>query len=202
MASRFPPHSEVEARLWAVILVGCAGAAAGEIYNALSPRGVFAPVAVSNPATPAALPTFPPTRPSARPHQVKTTPVKPVEDATVRKPAGPPRVVDLAEVRSLVEKKAAAFVDARSALRFASGHIPGAVNIPSTDFEASFARLKAVLRPDWATVVYCESADCDESDLVLEQLVKRGYVKLLHFKAGWQVWEDAGLPQEQGAASP
>jgi hypothetical protein len=48
-------------------------------------------------------------------------------------------------------------------------------------------------------VVYCESAECDESDLVLEDLVRRGYTSLMHFKAGWQAWEDNGLPQERGA---
>jgi rhodanese-related sulfurtransferase len=196
MARRFSLHPEVEARLWAAVLVGCAGAAAGEIYNALAPRGVFAPVVVSAPATPVA-PAVP-----AKPRPVETVP-KPASGRSAGQAAPtPPRDVDLAEVKALVEKKAAVFVDARSALRFASGHIPGAVSIPSSDFDSGFAKAKAALSGKRPVVVYCESADCDESDLVLEQLVKRGYVKLLHFKAGWQVWEDAGLPQAQGAPAP
>jgi rhodanese-related sulfurtransferase len=178
----------VEARIWAAIIVGGAGAAAGEIYNALTPRGVFSPVVVvasgrgvsADAGTPAAKPRQKPTA------SAKAVPAK-------------PRVIELAEAQSLADKHAARFVDARSALRFAAGHIPGAVSIPSTDFDAAFARLKARLPANAATVVYCEAADCDESDIVLDQLVKRGYTKLMHFKAGMQAWEDRGLPQEQGA---
>jgi len=183
----------VEARIWAAIIVGGAGAAAGEVYNALSPRGVFAPVPIVAPAV-TATPAAPPAKPAVKP---AGTPV----NAVAKPPAVPakPREIDLAEARGLADKHAAAFVDARSALRFAAGHIPGAVNIPSADFDKAFARLKDRLPAKGPTVVYCESTDCDESDIVLEQLVKNGYTKLMHFKAGMQAWEDRGLPQEQGA---
>ncbi len=183
----------VEARIWAALIVGGAGAAAGEIYNALSPRGVFAPVVVVAPAVPPA-----PSRP-ASPAKAPAGPAAAVSPVAARGVPARPRVIDLAEAQELAGKRAARFVDARSALRFAAGHVPGAVNIPSSDFDAAFARLKARLPVKGATVVYCESADCDESDIVLEQLVKRGYTRLLHFKTGWQSWEDKGLPQEQGA---
>jgi len=187
MARRFNLHADVEARIWGAILIGCAGAAAGEIYNALGPRGVFAPVPVVNEVAP---PVVKPVQgPAAKP------------EAEAKASPATPRVIDLAEARSLSGRKAAVFVDARSALRFASGHIPRAVNIPSADFPAAFAMVKASLPADGAVVVYCESADCDESDIVLEELVKRGYTRLMHFKAGWQAWEDSGLPQERGASA-
>ncbi len=106
-------------------------------------------------------------------------------------------VIVLAEAERLARAHAAAFVDARSPEVFALGRIPRALNIPSTDFAAGFGRVRHLLDPAAPTVVYCTSEECDESDLVVEALGKAGFKRLLHFKQGWNAWENAGLPQEK-----
>jgi len=197
----------------AVALLLGAGAAAGLVYNVLAPRGIFAPEPVAadwsadgqQPAAPGAtavVESVPARRAAAPAHAVRrAAPTRTVTGQAAVTPPPPaavaPRVIDLAEAESLARARAAAFVDARSPENFKLGHIPRAINLPSTEFPAAFARERGRLDPAAPTVVYCTSEECDESDLVVEQLVKAGFTHLLHFKQGWNAWENANLPQEK-----
>lgn len=191
-------------RTWAIALLAGAGAAGGLVYNVLSPRGIFAPVPVATdfgapaPAVPAARPTRTPT--GDGPGDGATASVTKTgtgAQATPPPAAATVRVIDVAEAESLARQRAAVFVDARTPEVFAMGHIPRAVNVPSTDFAGGLARNRPRLNPEALTVVYCTSEECDMAEIVMEELKKAGFTRLLHYKAGWNAWENAGLPAEK-----
>jgi 3-mercaptopyruvate sulfurtransferase SseA len=59
--------------------------------------------------------------------------------------------VSLADARAALEDGSAVFVDVRSADVFAISHVPGAVNIPSTDILARLSELD----PNRWIITYC-----------------------------------------------
>lgn len=193
----------------AAIWIVAAGALFGIAWNAVRDNGIYAAPPPAAPVEP--VPAAPVrversnVRTQARAgshHAVSSTPaVAPdtlVTKTAVPPPAAPVRVIDLLEARNLVAQGAAKFVDARSANNFVLGHIPRAFNIPSSDFDAGWAKVKAQLSPGDRIVVYCTSADCDEAEMVIARLLPLGYTQLLHFKGGWADWENARMPQETG----
>jgi len=121
-------------------------------------------------------------------------------EAPKTEPEGPAHltVITLAEATKYNESRSAIFVDARSAQRFAMGHVPGALNVPSSDFDKGFERNGPRLPRDAKIVVYCESASCDQAEEVANKLLEKGYRKVMHFKDGWLVWEFSDQVQEKG----
>ena len=107
-------------------------------------------------------------------------------------------VISLAEATKYNESRSAIFVDARSAQRFAMGHVPGAMNVPSSDFDKGYERNGPRLPKDGKIIVYCESASCDQAEDVANKLIGKGYRRVMHFKDGWLVWEFSDQIQEKG----
>ncbi len=107
------------------------------------------------------------------------------------------KVIDLATATKYFASGGAIFVDARSLQRWEMGHVPGAIDVPSSDFDKGFAEAEAKLPRDAIIVVYCESASCDQAEDVAGKLLEKGYQHLLHFKDGWLVWEFSNQPQER-----
>jgi rhodanese-related sulfurtransferase len=107
-----------------------------------------------------------------------------------------PKAIDFEEAKAVFKQGSAVWVDARSESSYNYGHVPGAINIPSSDFDRAYARESGRLPRTGAIVVYCESSDCDQAEHVLEKLVGRGYRNLVHYRQGWTSWETAGMPQE------
>ena len=70
------------------------------------------------------------------------------------------------------------------------GHIPGAINIPSGNFESEAE--KHLEKTD-KIVVYCSSYSCQASTNAAKTLLEMGYENVLDFKAGKKGWSDAGL---------
>lgn len=180
----------------AVLALAAAGSLGGIIYNVVAPRGIFRPAPAVVPPPPA-----PPAAPKPAVHRPKPKPgdgvVKP---PVVTPPPGPAeiRIIDLAEARRLLDARGATFVDARSAIGYEFAHIPGALNVPFSDFPAAYAREAARLPKDAPLVVYCTSGSCDEAEITLGHLKAEGYRNLMHFKEGWNAWEIAEYPQEKG----
>jgi len=75
---------------------------------------------------------------------------------------------------------------------FASGHLPGALNLPLEGF--SEAAQRALPNKAADIVVYCASATCQNSDIAARKLLALGYDKVRIFKGGKAAWKDAGLP--------
>lgn len=105
-----------------------------------------------------------------------------------------PKLVEFAALRAQVEippKKGFALIDSRPAARqFDPGHIPGAINIPDTQFEKMVNRLP----PDKATqlVFYCGGFDCLLSHNSAFKAEKLGYGNIQVYAAGMPDWKARG----------
>jgi rhodanese-related sulfurtransferase len=75
---------------------------------------------------------------------------------------------------------------------FASGHLPGALNLPLEGF--SEAAQRALPSKSADIVVYCASSTCQNSDIAARKLEALGYLNVRIFKGGKAAWKDAGLP--------
>lgn len=82
---------------------------------------------------------------------------------------------------------------------FATGHLPGALNIRPRRAKT----LPPVLLPDLDAriVVYCGSETCDASLRVARSLHILGYRDVHRYVGGKQDWAAAGLPLETGEAA-
>lgn len=87
-------------------------------------------------------------------------------------------------------------VDVLSKEKYATRHVPGAVNIPETlDYAKTFEAALQVPK-DTEIAVYCSSSTCHASVRAADALEKAGYTKILHYKDGIAGWEQAGFPFE------
>jgi rhodanese-related sulfurtransferase/DNA-binding HxlR family transcriptional regulator len=82
-------------------------------------------------------------------------------------------------------------LDVRPPDEFAVGHVPGAVNIPSSELEARLAELD----PDREIVAYCRGPWCVLSFEAVAALRARGF-KVRRLEDGLPEWRAAGLPVE------
>jgi len=83
-------------------------------------------------------------------------------------------------------------IDVRTAEEYASGHIPGALNIP---FDQVADRISEVDAPN-GVALYCmvgPRARKGESALLAS-----GYTSVLHLEGGLASWQAEGLPVESG----
>lgn len=79
---------------------------------------------------------------------------------------------------------------------FATGHLPGAVNLPLEGFGERAQRL--LPDKDEEIVVYCASETCQNSDLAERKLRALGYGNVRVYKGGKAAWKAAGLSLETG----
>lgn len=96
----------------------------------------------------------------------------------------------------LVNMDSTLLIDTRSREMYHKGHIPGAVNVPYDEGDASLSRFE--LRGDIRRVItYCDGADCMSSVDLAEKLVFV-FPEVYYFFGGWKVWIDKGNPVEVG----
>ncbi len=110
-----------------------------------------------------------------------------------------PASLALAEAPSIAPQELAAkrtegtapvVIDVRTAPEFASGHIPGAVNIP---FDQVAEKIGSVEAPH-GVALYCMVGPRARKGE--EALAKAGYAAVFHLEGGLAAWEAAGLPVE------
>lgn len=87
----------------------------------------------------------------------------------------PPGKVDGATAKALVAS-GAKVVDVRTPQEFASGHVPGAINIPYDELPRRAAEIGP---PSTPVVLYCRSGR--RSGIAFDALKKAGYQKLWDF---------------------
>ena len=88
-----------------------------------------------------------------------------------------PGLVDGATAKVLVAD-GAKVVDVRTPQEFASGHVPGAINIPYEEIARRAAEIGPASTP---VVLYCRTGR--RSGIAAEALQKAGYSKLYDFKS-------------------
>ena len=108
-------------------------------------------------------------------------------------------MIDLAKFHDLVESKAI-ILDARPALFYRVGHVPGARALSRETFETDYARQRAFLEShhEDRLVIYCSGDTCVDSRMVAAALQKLGYPHVLVYAGGWEEWQAAALPEEHG----
>jgi len=82
-------------------------------------------------------------------------------------------------------------LDVRPADEFATGHLPGAVNVPLGELEQRLSDLD----PEQEIVAYCRGPWCVLSFEAVAALRARGF-KVRRLEDGWPEWRAAGLPRE------
>jgi rhodanese-related sulfurtransferase len=132
--------------------------------------------------------------------------------ASIADQAGPPPVqpasapaaagvsLPLISPQALLERQAkgdsSLFVlDVRSPEEFASGHVPGAVNVPYDQVASKLAEIPK----DKDVVLYCKSGR--RAGLAAEVLQANGYAKLEHLQGDMPGWSKDGRPVESGDAT-
>ncbi len=114
----------------------------------------------------------------------------------------PPGVESLALEDAYIafDENSALFVDARPPEEYAEQHIPGAVNVPPTDFEAHFLDWADEIETATRIVVICAGIECSDSIQVAERLLEIVDGPVYVIEEGWRAWQDAGYPAQRGAA--
>jgi len=99
--------------------------------------------------------------------------------------------VSRAELVRRLKAKSAVVLDVRPEDEFASGHVPGALNIPIDELKRRIVELPK----DREIVAYCRGAYCVLSFEAVALLRKRGYV-VRRLEEGFPEWKGAGLATE------
>jgi rhodanese-related sulfurtransferase len=95
------------------------------------------------------------------------------------------------------------WIDARSPDAFAHAHIPGAVNCPADLGDAALERIVGLWSPERLIVVYCDSAACDASRMLAEQLRRDlGSDRIRVLDGGWEAWLAAHPRQPSSPGGP
>lgn len=83
-------------------------------------------------------------------------------------------------------------LDVRTPAEYASGHVPGAVNIPHGEVAARSDEIAA--HREREVIVYCERGG--RAAKASDALAAAGFTQLRHLAGDMSAWRDAGLPIE------
>jgi rhodanese-related sulfurtransferase len=109
-------------------------------------------------------------------------------------------ITDLEVFFRLKDSPQAVLLDAREALLYDIGHIPGAVSLPAEDAKKVPSALEALL-PNWPSepvvIAYCSEEFCPLAGRLAEILTERGFGPVYVFRPGFDVWLESGYPVEK-----
>ena len=84
-------------------------------------------------------------------------------------------------------------IDTRTQWEYASGHIPGAINIP---FHAKWQNIPA-LAPKKGDEIVLYYAHGPRANFALKRMEKAGFTNVRHLQGDMQHWKQQGLPIEK-----
>jgi rhodanese-related sulfurtransferase len=90
----------------------------------------------------------------------------------------------------IADASAPVILDVRSEQEFASGHVPGAINVPHDELTARLASLQ--LASDDEVVVYCESGR--RAGAAEDELRRAGFTSVRHLDGDMSAWRRSDLP--------
>ena len=106
--------------------------------------------------------------------------------------------ISVQEAKPLCIACTAAFVDARSAQEYASGHVTGALHLlPGDPVEPLLERLSAAP----TVIVYDRDRECAGADQVATLLKAKGLRDVRVLTGAWSDWLAAGGPGESGSCA-
>jgi len=114
----------------------------------------------------------------------------------------PAATLSLADFRTAVENHSALILDARPAVFFVRGHVPGALNLSRDDFANDYRRLASALKAaqNKPIIAYCSGGACHDSRLVANALLSLGFSDVSIYTGGWEEWSAAHLAEATGTA--
>jgi rhodanese-related sulfurtransferase len=113
-------------------------------------------------------------------------------------PAGQPEweakgelvAVSMAYIKKLMGEKAdLALIDSRPERLFNQGSLPGAINVPDTQFDKLIGKLPA--SKDTMLVFFCNGLKCDLSSKSAVKAKALGYKNVFVYPEGWPEWQKA-----------
>lgn len=117
------------------------------------------------------------------------------------------KVISPQEAHALLVGGKAVFLDTRSPLNYAKGHVPGARSAAykeksefAENFDAaldSFDFNKAPPDKQTALVFYSDGPTGWKSYKAAVLALRKGYVNVHYLRSGWAGWEAAGLPVQE-----
>jgi rhodanese-related sulfurtransferase len=106
-------------------------------------------------------------------------------------------LISIEEAEDLWAGGGAVLLDARPAVLYGEGHVPGARNIAADEPDPDMtAGVRDILR-ERTVVVYCEGGDCQSSLHLARRLHDKGFEDIRVLTGGWDEWKKAGLPEER-----
>jgi rhodanese-related sulfurtransferase len=103
------------------------------------------------------------------------------------------------EAEALWHDPGTRFVDVRSRIDYAYGHIAGALELPEDEFDQRFPALRAQLEQAKIIIVYCSSRRCAQGLRAAIRLRTEGLAHTQIYPAGWNEWYERQLPLERTA---
>lgn len=103
----------------------------------------------------------------------------------------PHRELTAGELEAMLRKNEALVVDVREAKEFAEGHIPGALNLPLSNFDPH-----ALPHPEGKTLVL-NCLGGKRSAMALDKCGIAQKAVDTHLAGGFGAWQSAGLPVER-----
>ena len=112
--------------------------------------------------------------------------------------------VSTAELKTLIETRTAVVFDARSPGEFATGHIPGALNVagkpglPPSQYTADMREVVRAVDGNTSApiILYCNGPFCGRSVRLAEDLIKVGFTNVRRYQLGMPVWRALGNVQQ------
>jgi rhodanese-related sulfurtransferase len=120
------------------------------------------------------------------------------KDEEKKEGASLPQEVGLLYVREYVQRNAGYIIDARNAIFFDNGHIPGAINIPRNipKLNEKLSSVATSARSQIPIVIYCSSSLCEDSKVLKSRLASEGFQNVAIMTEGWSGWKKAGFQIE------
>jgi len=104
--------------------------------------------------------------------------------------------IDLPAAREELDNGEAIFIDTRNKKEFNKAHIPGAINLPVSEFAKGKPKILEFLPEDTELILYCESAECKTALRVARLLKTYNFTELKIIKPGWNAWQEKAYPAE------
>lgn len=106
-------------------------------------------------------------------------------------------VLSTSDACKIFKEKSALFIDARGPDEFATGHIPGALNVPHDSVSVpKYAKTLSLIANDARIVVYCNTHLCIVSKTGAEGIIFNGFPRVIIAEGFWG-WEERELPIEK-----
>ncbi len=105
-------------------------------------------------------------------------------------------LASLDQTRAIVDQGIYVLFDARHAIDYNEGHIPGALSFPYDEIDTAFQSAQMYLIPEQPILTYCSGDACDDSFELALFLKEQGYTNMTLFAGGFNAWTSAELPVE------